>query len=83
MRMIAAAPLMLIPLVAAAPPQPPAETPKICDRFAPVVPAAQRRAPRAERLDRLPAADLYLAVERRIDNCRIPTIVRQDIGVRR
>lgn len=80
--MIAAAPLMLIFLVAA-PAPPPAQAPKTCDLFAPVVPAAQGGAPRAERLDRLPAADLYLTVERRIDNCRIPVIVRYDIGVRR
>jgi hypothetical protein len=80
MRMTAAAPLMLV-LLAAAAPQPPAQTAKgTCHRFAPVVPAGQRHAPRAERLDRLPAADLHLTVERRVDGCRIPVIVRQEIG---
>jgi hypothetical protein len=80
MRVIAAAPLILIPLIAAAR-QPPAQTPKrTCNRFAPVVPAAQRRAPLAERLDRLPSADLHLTVERRIGGCHIAVIVREDVG---
>jgi hypothetical protein len=58
-----------------------------CDRFGRVERAdgaiQQGRAPQARRLDRLPAADLHLTVERTIGGCHIPVIVRQDIGGRR
>jgi hypothetical protein len=87
MRVIAAATLILMPLTAAASqpqprPAPPAAARPACDRFAHMDRAEglvqQRQRPRAERLDRLPPADLRLAVERTIGGCRIPVIVRQD-----
>jgi len=86
MRVIAAATLILMPLaVAASPPQPRPDAPKpACDRFARTDradgPGRQRQAPRAERLDRLPSADLHLTVERNVGGCHILVIVRQDIG---
>jgi hypothetical protein len=36
--------------------------------------------PRARRLDRLPPADLHLTVERQVDGCHQPAIVRQNFG---
>jgi len=87
MRGIAAAILILIPLTAAAPqPQPQAApsaaTKPVCDRFARMERTEGlvqfRQPPRAERLDRLPPADLRLTVERVMGDCRIPVIVRQD-----
>ena len=32
------------------------------------------------RLDRLPPADLHLTVERNVDGCHIPVIVRQNFA---
>jgi hypothetical protein len=86
MPVIAAATMILTSLaIAAAPPPPQSRTAgSACDRFAQMDRAdgalQQGRAPRAERLDRLPSGDLYLTVERRIRGCHIPVIVRQDIG---
>jgi len=79
----------LIPLVTAAAPPPqqrPQAAGQTCDRFARVERAGgaiqQGRAPGAQRLDRLPAADLHLTVERNVGGCHIPAIVRQNIGAR-
>jgi hypothetical protein len=85
MRLFAAATLILLPLTAAAPPSPqPQAARPACDRFARMERAdsavQQGRAPRAERLDRLPSGDLHLTVERNVGGCHIPVIVRQDIG---
>lgn len=57
-----------------------------CDRFARVEHAgdgAVLEAPpaRARRLDELPAGDLHLTVERVVDGCREPVIVRQGYGI--
>lgn len=76
----------LIPLIlSGAPPQPRAQTDRpSCDRFGRMERAdeaiQQGRAPRAERLDRLPAADLQLTVERNVGGCHVPVIIRQNIG---
>ena len=97
MRILAAATLTLLPLAAtAAQPQaaPPAASPPAagqraapekprCDRFARVEHAgdgAVLQAPR-RRLDELPAGDLHLTVERVVDGCREPVIVRQGYGI--
>lgn len=84
MRRIAAATLILIPLTLAAAPLRPTAAKPACDRFARMERAEgviqQGRAPRVDRLDRLPSGDLHLTVERSVDGCRIPVIVRQDIG---
>ena len=84
MRKVAIAALIPL-LLGAAPPEPRPQAPKsMCDRFGRVERAdgaiQQGRAPRAERLDRLPAADLHLTVERNVGGCHVPVIVRQDIG---
>lgn len=56
-----------------------------CDRFARVEQARdgallRSPAPRAERLDQLPAGDVHLTVERRMDGCRQPVVIRQNVG---
>jgi hypothetical protein len=88
MRMIAATILALLPLTAAASPAPPAHrshaasaTAK-CDRFGRMERAdALGQAPlRARRLGDLPPGDLHLTVDRRINGCHQPVIVRQNIG---
>jgi hypothetical protein len=87
MRKIFAATLAFLPLAAAAAqPQPEARARPACDRFARTEQAqghAVLREPgvAARRLDRLLAGDLHLTVERRIDGCHIPVIVRQNVGV--
>jgi hypothetical protein len=58
---------------------------KGCDPFVRVERARdgamlQHPAPRAERLDRLPAGDLHLTVERQMDGCRQPVVIRENIG---
>jgi hypothetical protein len=87
MRAIAAASLILMPLSAAASQPQPRPAPSAaarpgCDRFARMERTdglvQRRQPPRAERLDRLPPADLRLTVERTIGGCRIPVIVRQN-----
>jgi hypothetical protein len=40
----------------------------------------RRSGPLVQRLDRLPPGDLHLTVERQIDGCHQPVIVRQNIG---
>ena len=88
MRMIAATILALAPLPAAAtPPQPGphangASAPAKCDPFGHMEQAAVLRqsGPLARRLDRLPAGNLHLAVERQINGCHQPVIVRENIG---
>jgi hypothetical protein len=77
------------PPPAASPPaveQPAAQETPRCDRFARVEHArdgAVLQAPpaRARRLDDLPAGDLHLTVERVVDGCREPAIVRQGYGI--
>lgn len=48
----------------------------------PIVHHAAAPAGRAKPLDRQPPANLYLAVERRIDKCLAPVIVRTAAGDR-
>lgn len=88
MRMIAATILAVLPLAAAATPsQSPAPangasaTAK-CDRFGRIEQATvlRRSGPSVQRLDRLPPGDLHLTVERQVDGCHQPTIVRQNFG---
>ena len=88
MRMFAATILALLPLTAAATRTPSAHhatgagaTAK-CDRFGRVQQAdALPRSPvRAQRLGELPPGDLRLTVDRRINGCHQPVIVRQNIG---
>jgi len=92
MRRIVAAALILVPLTAAAPPpqrqaaaQPAVQAKPACDRFGRVEQAQGRavlREPSAstQRLDRLPPADLHLAVSRNVGGCHVPVIVRQNVG---
>jgi hypothetical protein len=92
MRIIAAATLVLMPLTAAASQpqrqalaQPPAQAKPGCDRFGRLDQAQDRsvqRQPsaRAQRLDRLPPADLHLTVERTVGGCHVPVIIRQDFN---
>ena len=88
MRMFAATILALLPLTAAATSAPSAHratgagaTAK-CDRFGRVQQAdALPRTPvRAQRLGELPPGDLRLTVDRRINGCHQPVIVRENIG---
>jgi hypothetical protein len=79
MRIFATIALAFLPIAssAAAPPAKPA-----CDRFPPVHHAGALREapPPSQRLDRLPPGDLHLTVERQVDGCREPVIVRYNIG---
>jgi len=86
MRIIAATILALLPLAAAATPthRPAAQAgaPAKCDRFGRMEQATVQRGPsvRAQRLDRLPPGDLHLTVERQVNGCHQPVIVRENIG---
>ena len=88
MRVIAAVILAVLPLAAAATPGRPAPhatgaaAPAKCDRFGRMEQASVLRqaGPRAQRLDQLPPGDLHLTVDRQIDGCHQPTIVRQNFG---
>ena len=79
MRSVAMAILILLPCAG---PLQGAVRPAKCDRFADLrqAEAASARGPTAQRLDRLPPADVHLTVERRIEGCRQPAIVAQGIG---
>jgi len=86
--MIAAMILALLPLAAAATPTQTAPhstsagTPAKCDRFGRMEQASvlRRAGPRAQRLDRLPPGDLHLTVERQVNGCHQPAIVRENFG---
>jgi hypothetical protein len=83
--MIAALTLALLALPAAATPTPHAAAagaPAKCDRFGRMDQASvlRRAGPRAQRLDQLPPGDLHLTVERQINGCHQPVIVRENIG---
>ena len=88
MRMIAATILAVLPLAADATPAQPAPSANgasmtaKCDRFGRMEQATVLRqsGPLAQRLDRLPPGDLHLTVERQVNGCHQPTIVRQNIG---
>lgn len=96
MRMIAAATLILIPLSAsAAPSQTETQAPRatradpatLCTPFARTQRAQAaggavllQPPSRAQRLGELPAGDLSLAVQRQINGCIEPVIVREGIG---
>ena len=88
MRVIAATILALLPLTFAAAhanPARPANSPTApakCDRFGRVqqVDALPRTPLRAQRLGELPPGDLHLTVERRVNGCHQPVIVRENIG---
>lgn len=88
MRMFAAIILALLPLTAAATRTPPTHdaagpgAPAKCDRFGRLEQAnTLPRAPvRPQRLGELPPGDLNLTVDRRINGCHQPVIVRQNIG---
>jgi len=87
--MILAMSLALLASAAAATPSQPApqasangSAPAKCDRFGRMEQATVLRqtGPQAQRLDQLPSGDLHLTVDRQIDGCHQPTIVRQNIG---
>jgi hypothetical protein len=88
MRMIAATILAVLPLAADATPSqlaPQASGASMtakCDRFGRMEQATVLRqsGPLAQRLDRLPPGDLHLTVEREVNGCHEPVIVRQNIG---
>jgi hypothetical protein len=87
MHIIAAVILALTPAAAAATPTPQASAtgasaPAKCDRFGRMDQATVLRqaGPRAQRLDQLPPGDLHLTVERQVDGCHQPAIVRQNFG---
>jgi hypothetical protein len=87
MRIIAATTLAFLPLAAAATPSQPthatgAAVPAKCDRFGRMDQATvlRRAGPLAQRLDQLPPGDLHLTVERQVNGCHQPVIVRQNIG---
>jgi hypothetical protein len=86
---MAATILALLPLTATAataPSRPAARAgaaaPAKCDQFGRMQQAVglQPQAPRAQRLDQLPPGDLHLTVERQIEGCHQPVIVRQNFG---
>jgi hypothetical protein len=88
MRMITATILALLPLTFAAAHTNPARpaniatAPAKCDRFGRVeqIDALPRTPPRAQRLGELPPGDLHLTVDRRVNGCHQPAIVRENIG---
>ena len=90
MRLIVATSLALLPLTAAsATPTPPsahaasaAAAPAKCNRFGRMEQASalNHPGPRPQRLDQLPPGDLHLTVERQINGCHQPVVVRQNIG---
>ena len=88
MRVIAATILALLPLTFAAARTHPARhatgatAPAKCDRFGRVeqADALPRSPPRAQRLGELPPGDLHLTVDRRVNGCHQPVIVRENIG---
>jgi hypothetical protein len=87
MRVIAATILALLPLTAAdarpaASHASEAGAVAKCDRFGQPEQATvlRRSGPRAQRLDQLPPGDLHLTVDRQIDGCHQPVIVRQNFG---
>lgn len=96
MRMIAAATLILLPLSASAAPSQPespapsaarANAPALCAPFARTQRAQGTGAAvlvqppsRAQRLGELPAGDLSLSVQRQINGCIEPVIVREGVG---
>ena len=51
-----------------------------CDPMEPRFADQTGEVPRAQRLDTLPGANLHLAVQREVDGCIEPVVVRQDIG---
>jgi hypothetical protein len=57
---------------------PSATAPPPCDP--PKAQIVTRTSPRPHRLDKLPYASLYLAVDRRVNNCPAPLIIRSAIG---
>lgn len=68
-------PVLLFAAAALATATPP---PEPCAKPGPVLTADAAQAPRT--LDRDPPASLYLAVDRRIDRCPAPLVVRTGIG---
>jgi hypothetical protein len=56
--------------------------PAKCDRFGQAQQASVLRAPspRAQRLGDLPPGSLQLTVDRQIDGCHQPVVVRENIG---
>ncbi len=71
---------VLVAIAALAPPSPPQSAAPRCPD--PIVHRAAAPIGRATPLDRQPPASLYLAVERRIDKCLAPVIVRTAAGDR-
>jgi hypothetical protein len=55
-------------------------SPKSCPPTSRYEAARRGKAVRAQKLNALPAGDLYLAVDRRIGRCPAPIIVRYNIG---
>ncbi len=55
-------------------------SPKSCPATSRYEAARRGKAVRAQKLNELPAGDLYLAVDRRIGGCPAPIIVRYNIG---
>ena len=55
-------------------------SPKSCPPTSRYEAARRGKAVRAQKLSELPAGDLYLAVDRRIERCPAPIIVRYNIG---
>jgi hypothetical protein len=53
-----------------------------CDRFGRMDQASVLRmpSPRAQRLNELPPGDLHLTVEREVNGCHEPVVVRENIG---
>ena len=86
--MILATIFVAVPLAAAATPAQPAPqassagAPAKCDRFGRMEQATVLRqsGPLAQRLDRLPPGDLHLTVERQVNGCHQPVIVRENSG---
>ena len=81
--------LVLAALIAAPQPvgdmpafNPKAGQPSSCPATSRYEATGRDKKPRAQRLDELPDADLYLAVYRHIGRCEVPIIVKYGVGRR-
>jgi len=61
---------------------PKAAEPATCPATSRYEASGRNKKPRAQRLDELPDADLYLAVYRHIGRCEVPIIVKYGVGRR-
>jgi len=82
MRVLFVLSFAMLPLASSAAPPSTQPADKVCDTSWVQHAQAPRTATKAYKLGELPPGDLVLAVQREIDGCHEPVIVRHDIGSR-